>query len=120
MGIQMNTHACNPEMETSLFHSRGLELDMPLDAGIAPYVHILREAGIETYESCEGGDGHVFTKPTTRFHGGRGTGFKAIAVAIEHGMPVYGLRRLWTLDDEELTGPTWEIVFTRKAQSEDA
>ncbi len=95
-------------------HSHGLELDMPMDAGIACAVHILREAGIETYESCEGGTGHVFPEPTIRFLGGRGEGFKALAIAIERGLPVYGVRRLWTVDDGELTGPVWEIVFREK------
>lgn len=106
--------------DLSLHRSHGLELDMPMDAGIAPYVHTLRAAGIETYESCEGGEGHVFAEPTIRFHGGRGAGFKALAVAIERGLPVYGLRRVWIVDDAELTGPIWEIVFSKKAQSENA
>ncbi|MER8950228.1 hypothetical protein [Mesorhizobium sp. M0809] len=102
----------------NLRQSFGLELDMPMDAGIAPYVHVLRREGIETYESCQGGPGHVFPEPTIRFHGGRGEGFKAFAIATTHGLPVYAVRRIWTVDDGELTGPFWEIVFREKAQSE--
>lgn len=34
--------------------------DPPLDPGIASYVHILHQAGIETYESCQGGKGHTY------------------------------------------------------------
>jgi hypothetical protein len=42
-----------------------------LDPGIGPYVDVLRAAGIETFESCEGGDGHAYAEPTVRFAGGR-------------------------------------------------
>ena len=40
------------------------DIDMPLDKGIEPYVLALRSGGIETFESCEGGDGHVFPETT--------------------------------------------------------
>lgn len=40
-----------------------------LDAGIAPYVDVLDAAGIETFESCEGTEGHGFLEPTIRFYG---------------------------------------------------
>lgn len=100
----------------TLSMSYGLELDMPMDAGIAPYVHVLRREGIETSESCEGGNGHVFPEPTIRFFGGKAEGFRAFAVAAAHGLPVLSLRRIWTVDDGELTGPLWEMVFAKKAQ----
>ncbi len=94
--------------------ANNLSLDMPLDPGIADAVHILREAGVETYESCEGGDGHCFAEPTVRFHGPPSEGYRAFAIALQRGLPVYALKRLWTLDDGELTGPDWELVFTRQ------
>lgn len=87
---------------------------MPLDEGIAEAVHILRGAGIETYESCEGGAGHVFPEPTVRFHGGPGEGFRAYGIAVSYGLPVRSVRRLWTVDDGELTGPVWEMVFRHR------
>lgn len=96
------------------YQSYGLDLDMALDEGIAEAVHILRAAGIETYESCEGGEGHVFPEPTIRFLGDHSEGFRAFAAALKAGLPVYGIRRLWTVDDQELTGPVWEIVFRKR------
>jgi len=39
-------------------------VDMPLDAGIRPYVGALRSGAVETFESCEGGAGHAFTEST--------------------------------------------------------
>src|ERR1035438_3855143 len=70
-----------------------------LDPGIAPYVDVLDSAGIETFESCEGGDGHSYPEPAVRFHGVRGEGFHALAIAVQHGLPVRAIRRLWTVDE---------------------
>jgi hypothetical protein len=64
-----------------------------LDAGIAPYVEILRTAGVETFESCQGGEGHCFPEPTIRFAGQRSEGFRALAVALDYGLPVRAIRR---------------------------
>jgi hypothetical protein len=84
---------------------------MPLDAGIAHAVDVLREAGVETFESCQGGSGHVFAEPTVRFFGPPSEGYRAFAVALQRGLPVHALKRIWTLDDGELTGPHWELIF---------
>jgi hypothetical protein len=81
-----------------------------IDAGIARAVRILQENGIETFESCEGGEGHAFPEPTVRFYG-RHTGFKAFTVAMEHGLPVMALRLTYYEYDRVLDGPHWEIVF---------
>ncbi len=85
--------------------------ETPLDPGIASAVQILAAAGVETFESCQGGDGHAYLEPTVRFHGHRSEGFRALSVALERGLPVHALRRIWTIDDGEPTGPYWELVF---------
>lgn len=90
--------------------------DPPLDPGIARAVQVLNEAGIETYESCEGGPGHAYPEPTVRFHGGRGEGFCALAVALDAGLVVGELRRVWTVLDGEPHGPTWELTFAITGQ----
>jgi hypothetical protein len=82
-----------------------------LDAGIVPAVRILRENGVETFESCEGGAGHAFYEPTIRFHGGHAEGFRALAVALQHGLTVCELRRYYVLIDGEPTGPHWEMTL---------
>lgn len=87
------------------------EYEPPLDAGIARQVEILRAAGIETFESCQGGAGHCYPEPTIRFYGGPAQGFRALAAAIEHGLKVSTLRRIWVVADNEPHGPWWEIVF---------
>jgi hypothetical protein len=82
-----------------------------LDPGIHGAVIGLRSAGIETFESCEGGPGHTYPEPTVRFHGNAVEGYRAFAVAVNCGLPVANLRRVWPAIDSELTGPWWEMTF---------
>jgi hypothetical protein len=85
--------------------------DPPLDPGIFAAVEALRGAGVETFESCEGGQGHAYAEPTVRFHGGRAEGIRALSVAIGAGLPVRALRKAWPIVDCEPTGPWWELTF---------
>ena len=87
------------------------EFEPPLDAGIERVVLILREQGIETFESCEGGVGHAFPVPTVRFHGEHSEGFRAFAIAQCHALPVSELRRVWDVIAGEPEGPHWEMTF---------
>jgi hypothetical protein len=82
-----------------------------LDKGIEQAVMVLRAAGIETWESCEGGEGHCFPEPTVRFNGDMQEGLKAISAAITAGLKVYQLRRVWRMNDGELEGPWWDLTF---------
>ncbi len=91
-----------------------MEAEIPyesLDEGIRDAVRILAEAGVETFESCQGGEGHAYAEPTIRFSGERSEGFKALAVALQRDLRVYALRRIWPIRDGEPTGPWWEMVF---------
>jgi hypothetical protein len=72
--------------------------DSPLDPGIRDAVEILRAAGVETFESCQGGTGHAYPEPTVRFCGPHSDGFKALAVALQSNLPVLALRRVWPID----------------------
>ena len=88
------------------------EFDPPLDHGIARAVLALRAAGIETFESCEGGSGHAYPEPTVRFHGDRSEGCRALASVLgKYGLRVLELRRVWPILDGEATGPWWELTF---------
>jgi hypothetical protein len=84
---------------------------LPLDPGIRRAVEVLQAAGIETFESCQGGTDHAFPEPTVRFHGERFEGFRAYTAAAEVGLPVRELRRTWPIVDGEPTGPWWELTF---------
>lgn len=86
-------------------------VDMELDPGIRHAVLILRSQGVETFESCQGGDGHSFPDPAIKFHGDAWAGFKAFAIAMEHGLPVRRVQRAYSVVNGQLEGPWWEIVF---------
>lgn len=85
--------------------------EYPLDPGIVRVVRVLRDAHVETFESCEGGPGHAYPEPTVRFHGGKSEGWRALAVVLQVGLPVLAVRRTWPVDDGEPTGPWWELVL---------
>jgi hypothetical protein len=84
---------------------------MALDEGVAVYVERLQAAGIETFESCEGGPGHSYSEPVVRFFGDHGEGFRALAVVLASGFPVSDLRRFWQIVNGEPCGPYWELSF---------
>jgi len=87
--------------------------DPPLDYNIKNAVLTLNENGIETFESCQGGRGHAYKEPTVRFEGDKAEGFKAIAIAMQNGLRVSELRRVWDIIDGEPVGPFWELIFIR-------
>jgi len=107
----MSVHAIHSPADLDKFEPVA---DLAVDPGIRHYVLILRSQGIETFESCEGGEGHSYPEPTIRFHGNNGEGFKALSIAMSFGLPVLALRRTWDVIDGELTGPWWEMTFRTK------
>ncbi len=87
-----------------------------VDLGIVRVVSALRDGGVETYESCEGGPGHAFFEPTVRFHGGLDTGWRALALCLSYGFSVRRLERFWSVyDGHEPNGPEWQIVLRERA-----
>lgn len=94
-----------------LAHETPESLFQALDPGIRYEVEVLRNGGIETYESCQGGEGHAYPEPTVAFRGGPGEGARAYAISRDFGLPVSEVRRGWHVLDGELVGPHWEIVF---------
>jgi hypothetical protein len=82
-----------------------------LDPGIRSAVRLFIKHGIETFESCQGGRGHAFFEPTVRFHGSHAEGFRALAVALQHGLKVCELRRYYAIIDGEPVGPHWEMTL---------
>lgn len=87
------------------------DVGLPLDSGIRHAVLVLRAGGVETFESCEGGEGHPAPEPMVRFYGDAWAGYRAFAVAMEHGLPVFELRRCHDVYDGQLHGPWWTLVF---------
>src|SRR4029077_3372315 len=92
-------------------NARSLIFDPPLDEGIRDAVLTLARAGVETFESCQGGPGHSLPEPTIRFEGQPSEGLRALSVALEYGLPVFHLRRTWGIIDGAIHGPWWEMTF---------
>ena len=90
------------------------ETDSPIDPGIEKEVRILYGAGVETFESCQGGEGHSYPEPTIRFHGDQYEGFRVFAIAMQYDLKARSLRRTYHIVDGELTGPFWEMTFWSK------
>jgi hypothetical protein len=95
----------------NLARAQELQFEPPLDEGIREIVVTLLANGVETFESCEGGRGHSFPEPTVRFEGASSEGLRALAVALENGLPVARLRRTWGVVDGMIHGPWWEMIF---------
>ena len=83
----------------------------PLDRGITRAVHVLVKGGVETFESCEGGQGHAYLEPTVRFYGDNHEGLRALHIAMKAGLKVSELRRTHPIIDGNPTGPWWELTF---------
>jgi hypothetical protein len=116
--VQQALAVCQAENKTpfrpdpeAVQNARELIFHPPLDAGIRDIVVALASNGIETFESCEGGKGHSFPEPTVRFEGGSSEGLRAMAVALDNGLPVSRLRRVWGIVDGTMHGPWWEMTF---------
>jgi hypothetical protein len=68
--------------------------DAFVDPAIAHAVKILNQFGIQTDESCQGGEGHSYPEPPVRFYGNRYKGVRAFTIARQHGLRVTSLRRI--------------------------
>ena len=94
--------------------ARQIDPVTPVDLGIVRAVKILLDAGISTYESCQGGEGHCYPEPTVRFEGHPATGWRALALLMTYDLPVKRFSRTWTFSYERVPeGPVWEVVFRR-------
>ena len=93
-----------------VFREEGTFADF-LDPEIKKEVLTLRASGVETFQSCQGGEGHADPDPTVRLHGGRSEGIRALSIAMSNGLKVYTLSRTWRIEDGEIVGPWWELTF---------
>ena len=99
-----------PDPET-VQRAREQYFEPPLDEGIREIVIALISNGVESFESCEGGHGHSFPEPTVRFEGASSEGLRAVSVALENGLPIRALRRVWSFKNDLIHGPWWEMTF---------
>ena len=99
-----------------------------IDPGIKQIVRILKENGVETCQSCAAsgpfdgggkreGDKHSYLEPTVDFIGNFASGLHALEVAMDHGLPVSELRRVWKIQRGEPEGPIWSMTFCLSAKN---
>lgn len=90
--------------------------DLTLDKGIALAVKVLIDNGVETFESCQGGKGHCFQYPTIRFFGDKTEGYRAFDALAKKGFRVICLQRSWSIDNNEIGAPYWQLELAETGQ----
>lgn len=94
-------------------YEHGMKFLEGLDPQISTVVNLLRSQGVETCQSCQGGDEHSYPEPTVEFFGNECAGWRALAVALAYAMPVFHLRREWTIEAGVPVGPLWAMTFMK-------
>lgn len=85
-----------------------------LDAGIRFPVRVLHAAGgIETCQSCQGGDGHDYDRPTIDLCYNDGAGLRALAALHEFGLEVRDLAILWHVSHGLPEERIWRVTLRR-------
>lgn len=88
-----------------------------LDPGIRFAVRVLHARGFETCQSCQGGDGHSYDRPTVdllaRMVSSDSTGFGALHVLQEFGLPVRDVAMLWRIDRGLPYEYFWRVTFDK-------
>jgi len=83
-----------------------------LDPGIRFAVRILHARGIETQQSCEGGEGHAYDHPSIDIQSsGRANGFAALAALEDYGLRVRDVALMWTVDKGRPSEQFWRITL---------
>ncbi len=86
-----------------------------LDPGIRFAVRILHANGLETGQSCQGGEGHCYDHPTIEFAADAddANGFRALAVLQTYGLPVSAVSIRWDIFNGLPYHKLWRIEFVR-------
>ena len=91
-----------------------------LDPGIRFAVRVLHASGhIETCQSCQGGEGHSYDRPTVDMIAGGddAKGFLALGLLVDYGLPVADVAMLWRVKNGLPYEKLWRITFTRTMES---
>jgi hypothetical protein len=86
-----------------------------LDVGIRFAVRVLHAAGgIETCQSCQGGKGHSYDRPTVDMiaTGDDAIGFRALSALADYDLPVADVAILWNVRHHLPYEKLWRITFT--------
>jgi hypothetical protein len=86
-----------------------------LDVGIRFPVRVLHAAGFETCQSCQGGKGHAYDRPTVEMisAGDDAEGFGALAALQAYGLPVADIAIRWPIRHGLPYERLWTITFSK-------
>lgn len=86
-----------------------------IDPGVRFAVRVLHAHGIETGQSCQGGEGHSYDEATVEMRAGCSDsgGFAALAVLRAFGLPVNAVALRWPVHDGLPYEKNWRITFSR-------
>lgn len=84
-----------------------------LDPGVRFAVRVLHARGIETGQSCEGGEDHSYDRPTIdlREGGPRPVGFAALAALEDYGLRVRDVSLVWSIDKGLIDETFWRLTL---------
>jgi hypothetical protein len=84
-----------------------------LDPEIVAAVRALAECGVDTFSSCQGGEGHpgYGGMPTILFNGDENAGLWAVWLLETQGFRVQTLSRNWDLDRGLPREPFWRVTL---------
>lgn len=81
----------------------------PMDFGIVRCVRLFQEAGIETCQSCVGGEGHSYRYPTVDLFSRPWT---VLDVARDHDLPVMEISQRFGIRDFAPVEHFWRVEFS--------
>lgn len=82
-----------------------------IDPEIAAALHALADYEIDTFSSCQGGDGHGGGMPEILFGGDENAGLYAVWLLEAAGFRVWELSRHWDLDHGLPRRPFWRVTL---------
>jgi hypothetical protein len=100
----------------ALMTARRLAPECPLDLGIAHVVDLLQQRGaplgVGLVESCDASPGHCYPDPTVRIVGSPGAAWHAVAILLDHALPLRDLAQVWPIGPTGPSGPpVWDLRF---------
>jgi hypothetical protein len=68
--------------------------------------------GVTLVEACDASPGHCYPYPTVRIVGSPGAAWHAVAIALDHGLPLRDLAQVWAIGPTGPQGPpVWDLRF---------
>ena len=86
-----------------------------LDKGIRFAVRVLHAGGFETCQSCQGGRGHAYDRPTVDLIAGGddALGFGALAALRNYGLPIADVSIVWPVQNGHPYEKLWRVTFSK-------